>query len=70
MSDNLVEINSLSFAYEQRPVLKDININIPRGKVVAIMGLSGCGKTTTLRLIRSEERRVGKECKKEKKAVV
>ena len=51
MSDNLVEINSLSFAYEQRPVLKDININIPRGKVVAIMGLSGCGKTTTLRLI-------------------
>jgi phospholipid/cholesterol/gamma-HCH transport system ATP-binding protein len=51
MSDNLVEINSLSFAYEQRPVLKDINLNIPRGKVVAIMGLSGCGKTTTLRLI-------------------
>jgi len=51
MSENLVEINSLSFAYEQRLVLKDINLNIPRGKVVAIMGLSGCGKTTLLRLI-------------------
>jgi len=51
MSENLVEINSLSFAYEQRLVLKDINLNIPRGKLVAIMGLSGCGKTTLLRLI-------------------
>lgn len=51
MSDNIVEISNLSFAYEQRAVLKDINLKIPKGQVVAIMGLSGCGKTTTLRLI-------------------
>lgn len=47
----LVEIRNLSFAYDSRPILSGINITIPRGKVVAIMGSSGCGKTTTLRMI-------------------
>lgn len=47
----VVEIRDVSFAYDSRPVLSGINMVIPRGKVVAIMGLSGCGKTTTLRLI-------------------
>jgi phospholipid/cholesterol/gamma-HCH transport system ATP-binding protein len=47
----LVEIRDLNFAYDSRPILTGINITIPRGKVVAIMGSSGCGKTTTLRLI-------------------
>jgi phospholipid/cholesterol/gamma-HCH transport system ATP-binding protein len=32
-------------------VLQGINMKIPRGKVVAIMGGSGCGKTTLLRCI-------------------
>ena len=50
-SDSLVKISNLSFAYASRPVLTGINMEIPRGKVVAIMGSSGCGKTTTLRLI-------------------
>ncbi len=50
-SDLLVNINNLNFTYDQRPVLSGINMKIPRGKVVAIMGQSGCGKTTTLRLI-------------------
>jgi phospholipid/cholesterol/gamma-HCH transport system ATP-binding protein len=49
--ENLVEIEDVSFAYEVRPVLKGINMVVPRGKVVSIMGLSGCGKTTLLRLI-------------------
>jgi phospholipid/cholesterol/gamma-HCH transport system ATP-binding protein len=49
--ENLVEIKDVSFAYEVRPVLKGINMTVPRGKVVSIMGLSGCGKTTLLRLI-------------------
>ena len=49
--DNLVEIREVSFGYEERPVLKGLNLQIPRGKVVAIMGTSGCGKTTLLRLI-------------------
>ena len=48
---NLVEISDLNFAYDKRPILKGINMKFPRGKVVAVMGLSGCGKTTTLRMI-------------------
>ncbi len=50
-ADNLVEIRDLDFAYEDRPILNGISLEIPRGKVVAIMGGSGCGKTTLLRLI-------------------
>ena len=51
MSEPLVQISNLNFTYDRRPVLTGINMTIPRGKVVAIMGQSGCGKTTTLRLI-------------------
>ncbi len=50
-SDNLVEFKNVSFAYGKRPILKGIDMTVPRGKVVAIMGGSGCGKTTMLRLI-------------------
>ena len=50
-TDNLIEIRDVSFGYRDRPVLKGINLTAPRGKVIAIMGGSGCGKTTLLRLI-------------------
>lgn len=48
---NLIEIRGVSFAYDQRAILKNINLVVPRGKVVSIMGGSGCGKTTLLRLV-------------------
>ena len=48
---NFVEIANGDFAYGKRAILKGISLNVPRGKVVAIMGGSGCGKTTLLRLI-------------------
>jgi len=51
VSDNLIEIRDLSFAYNDRMVLKGINLVARRGQVIAIMGNSGCGKTTLLRLI-------------------
>lgn len=47
-TDNLVEVNDLHFSYGNRQILKGINLNIPRGKVVAILGVSGCGKSTLL----------------------
>ncbi len=47
----LVEIRDLNFTYDKRPVLQGINMTFPKGKLVAIMGLSGCGKTTLLRHI-------------------
>nr|WP_221320245.1 ABC transporter ATP-binding protein [Chitinivorax tropicus] len=51
-AENLVELDHVTFAYDKRRViLRDISLRIPKGKVVAIMGGSGCGKTTILRLI-------------------
>lgn len=50
-ADNLVKITDINFAYDDRAILKGINMEIPRGQLVAIMGNSGCGKTTLLRLI-------------------
>ncbi|MDR1710152.1 MAG: ABC transporter ATP-binding protein [Candidatus Accumulibacter sp.] len=47
----LVKIRDVNFAYDDRPILKGIDMEIPRGQLVAIMGNSGCGKTTLLRLI-------------------
>jgi phospholipid/cholesterol/gamma-HCH transport system ATP-binding protein len=48
----LVSIENLWFGYDPaRPVLRDVSLEIPRGKVVGIMGQSGCGKTTLLRMI-------------------
>ncbi|HEX5129209.1 MAG TPA: ABC transporter ATP-binding protein [Usitatibacter sp.] len=51
MSEALVDVDSVTFSYGRRPVLEGISMAVPRGKVVAIMGGSGCGKTTLLRLI-------------------
>src|SRR5260221_8871100 len=50
-TSNLVEVDQVWFGYDERRILKDINLVVPKGKVVAFMGLSGCGKTTLLRLI-------------------
>lgn len=49
--DHLVSINNLSFKYKNIDIFNNVTINVPRGKIVAIMGPSGSGKTTLLRLI-------------------
>ena len=46
-----VEINGLDFAYGERQILSGISMRLPKGKLTAIMGGSGCGKTTLLRLM-------------------
>lgn len=50
-SQPLVTLKDVHFAYGQTEILKGISLTIKRGDLVAIMGGSGCGKTTTLRLI-------------------
>ena len=49
--DNLVEIRDVTFKYGARTILDNLSLTIPRGKVTAIMGGSGCGKTSLLNLI-------------------
>ena len=51
MNDNLVEIQNITFSRSERLIYDDISISIPKGKITAIMGPSGIGKTTMLRLI-------------------
>ncbi len=51
MSEYLIEIRDLDYSRGQRQIFKNLNINIGRGQVTAIMGPSGTGKTTLLGLI-------------------
>jgi len=55
---NLVELNAVDFAYspDAKPILTGLTMQFPRGKVIAVMGGSGCGKTTVLRLIGGQVR--------------
>ena len=52
----LVELRDLTFGYGERVILDRISLQIPRGKVTALMGASGGGKTTVLRLIGGQYR--------------
>jgi phospholipid/cholesterol/gamma-HCH transport system ATP-binding protein len=55
-SESLVELRNLTFGYGDRIILDDISMSVPRGKVTALMGASGGGKTTILRLIGGQNR--------------
>ena len=50
-SSLLVELRNITFGYGDRAILRDVSLAVPRGKVTALMGASGGGKTTVLRLI-------------------
>lgn len=51
VNNSLVSVKGLSFARGERVIFNDISLDVPKGKVTAIMGPSGIGKTTLLRLI-------------------
>ena len=55
-SGALVELRDVVFGYGQRVVLDGVSLAVPRGKVTALMGASGGGKTTVLRLIGGQQR--------------
>lgn len=47
----MIEFKNITKKYKETTVLSDISFEIPTGKLVAIIGASGCGKTTTLKMI-------------------
>ncbi|KVC49578.1 ABC transporter ATP-binding protein [Burkholderia diffusa] len=50
-TETLLELRDVDFGYGDRLVVSNLNMRFGRGQVVAVMGGSGCGKTTVLRLI-------------------
>jgi phospholipid/cholesterol/gamma-HCH transport system ATP-binding protein len=51
VTENLIEIEGLRFSRGDRIIFDDLSMTVPRGKITALMGPSGTGKTTLLRII-------------------
>ncbi|MDO4260869.1 MAG: ABC transporter ATP-binding protein [Eubacteriales bacterium] len=48
---NAFEVRNLSFAYGEKQIVKNLSFDVPRGKVVTLMGANGCGKSTLFQLL-------------------
>ena len=51
ISMDILEIKNLCKSFDNKEILKDININIPSGKIIGLLGKNGAGKTTLIKLI-------------------
>ncbi len=51
MSDVILSIDDMSAGYDQADVVRDLNMHVDAGEVVALFGPNGAGKTTTLRVV-------------------
>ena len=51
MSDTILQLKGLKKSFDETPVLRGIDIEIAKGEFITLLGSSGCGKTTTLRII-------------------
>ena len=48
---NVLEISNLGGGYNRRKIIEDVNIQIPKGSITALIGLNGAGKSTTIKHI-------------------
>ena len=61
INDNCIEIKNVFKQYKKQKVLKDISLNIKEGEIFGLLGSSGAGKTTLIRLIMGMEKTDGGE---------
>lgn len=63
MSDILLELKNIKKSFSPgEAVLDDISLTVARGEFVTLLGSSGCGKTTTLRIIADWNRQTAEVC--------
>ncbi|MCF1183381.1 ABC transporter ATP-binding protein [Marichromatium gracile] len=63
MSDTAIEVSGLTHHYGRRTLYRDLEFRVPRGKVVALLGKNGVGKTTLIRLLMGFLRPAGGHCR-------
>ena len=51
ISMDILEVKNLCKSFDNKEILKDININIPSGKIIGLLGKNGTGKSTLIKLI-------------------
>lgn len=51
MNDTVISLKNISFKYGDKPILKNVNLEIPRGSFIGLIGPNGGGKTTLINLI-------------------
>lgn len=63
MSDAVIEVRNLRHSYGARTIYEDLNFTVPRGKVVALLGKNGVGKTTLLNILMGFLKPASGECR-------
>ena len=48
---SLVQFHNVTYSLPNTPIISDLNLTVERGETLVLLGESGCGKTTTLKLI-------------------